>query len=39
MNYTPPFTLTDEMMSLVAEIAEIVGKISATAAHTRNGRK
>ncbi|MBQ2124069.1 MAG: Fic family protein [Bacteroidaceae bacterium] len=33
MNYTPPFTLTDEMMSLVAEIAEIVGKISATAAH------
>lgn len=33
MNYTPPFTLTNEMMSLVAEIAEIVGKISATAAH------
>jgi Fic family protein len=33
MNYTPPFTFTDEMMSLVAEIAEIVGKISATAAH------
>lgn len=33
MNYIPPFTLTDEMMSLVAEIAEIVGKISATAAH------
>lgn len=32
MNYIPPFTLTDEMMSLVAEIAEIVGKISATAA-------
>lgn len=33
MNYTPPFTFTDEMMSLVAAIAEIVGKISATAAH------
>ena len=33
MNYTPPFTLTDEMMSLVAEIAEMVGKISATAEH------
>ena len=30
MSYTPPFTLTDEMMSLVADIAECVGKLSAT---------
>ena len=28
--YVPPFTVTDEVMSLVAEIAEIVGHISAT---------
>ncbi len=30
MNYTPPFSLTDEMMSLVANIAELVGHLSAT---------
>lgn len=29
--YIPPFTLTDEIMSLVADIAELIGKISATA--------
>ncbi len=30
MNYIPPFSLTDEMMSLVANIAELVGHLSAT---------
>lgn len=30
MDYQPPFTLTAEIMSLVADIAEIVGKISAS---------
>ena len=31
MSYTPPFTITDEIMSQVAEIAEIVGHLTATA--------
>ena len=29
--YIPPFTLTDEITSLVADIAEVVGHLSATA--------
>ena len=28
--YTPPFTITDEIASLIAEIAEQVGKMAAT---------
>ena len=30
MSYVPPFTVSDEIMSLVAEIAEIMGHLSAT---------
>ena len=30
--YIPPFTVTDEITSLVADIAEVVGHLSATAA-------
>ena len=30
MSYVPPFTVSDEIMSLVAEIAEIIGHLSAT---------
>ena len=30
MSYIPPFTVSDEIMSLVAEIAEIIGHLSAT---------
>ena len=30
MGYIPPFTVTDEITSLVADIAELVGHISAT---------
>ena len=31
--YIPPFTVTDEITSLIAEIAELVGHLSATADH------
>ena len=31
--YIPPFTKTDEITSLIAEIAELVGHLSATAGH------
>ncbi len=30
MSYVPSFTVSDEIMSLVAEIAEIIGHLSAT---------
>lgn len=30
MSYTPPFTITDEIMTLVADIAERVGHLTAT---------
>ena len=30
MSYVPPFTVSDEIMSLVAEIAEIIGHLSAS---------
>ena len=30
MSYVPPFIVSDEIMSLVAEIAEIIGHLSAT---------
>lgn len=28
MSYTPPYTITDQILSLVAEISEKIGKIS-----------
>ena len=31
--YTPPFTVTDDIMSLIAEIAELVGHLTATSDH------
>ena len=33
MNYTPPFTVTDEILSLIADIAEVVGHLNAAADH------
>lgn len=33
MSYIPPFTITDEITALVAEIAEQVGHLTATAEH------
>ncbi len=33
MNYVPPFTITDEILTLIAEIAEAVGHLNATADH------
>ena len=31
MSYVPPFTVTDEITSLIADIAEKVGRLTATA--------
>ena len=33
MSYAPPFTITDEIMSLVAEIAEMLGHLTAIASN------
>lgn len=38
MDYKPPFSLTDEMMSLVADVAELIGHLSANQSHQPSPR-
>ncbi len=38
MDYKPPFSLTDEMMSLVADVAELIGHLSADQSHQPSPR-
>lgn len=38
MDYKPPFSLTDEMMSLVADVAELIGHLSADPSHQPSPR-
>lgn len=35
MNHTPPFTVTAEMMRLVADISELVGQLNMSVSEAR----